>query len=279
MRAQQQTLGYIIAHAVHAASASYQPGDTVPMMRRTQHSGRRTAWHEVPHRATPRFLTDTRSTMDGAPADVPATEPFKMCARRLLKASSPACDQLSRRCTFAAPSLMRFVVVGSSLALHGLQFVTPWIVVADGNGRFLSHLDLLLTASGDALTAVRWETQYVDETPPTHISVHTTWQHSLEHDLSSALSVLFVVAAVLVAALAYATCRQHGASTLAKLLQDEPDEEPPQRSTGYDVAPRGYYHESSAYNVNPRGRAGRSAVSSHRSHDRYHRPLGSRKYD
>ena len=59
-----------------------------------------------------------------------------------------------------------------SLALHGMQLVTPWITLADGQGRFLSHLELQLTASGDALTAVRWEGQYVDEHPPDQISVH-----------------------------------------------------------------------------------------------------------
>ena len=64
-----------------AAWSAYLPGDPVPIMRRMQHSGRRTAWHEVSHRAAPRFLTDRRSSLDSLPDDVPNTEPFKMCAR------------------------------------------------------------------------------------------------------------------------------------------------------------------------------------------------------
>ena len=123
----------------------------------------------------------------------------------------------------------------SSLALHGLQFVTPWITVADGKGRFLSHLELQLTAAGDALTAVRWETEYVDEAPPNHISVHTKWEHALEHDLSSALTLLFLVAGCLAAALAYFTCRKHGGSTIAKLLYDEDDYSGEPRDEGGDL--------------------------------------------
>ena len=96
-----------MASWLSAFSSAYLPGDVVPMMRRTQHSGvrvhtefffrrvlltrcaalsvffipqRRTAWHEVPHRASPRFLTDRRAKLEGAPADVPDAEPFKMCA-------------------------------------------------------------------------------------------------------------------------------------------------------------------------------------------------------
>ena len=170
------------------AAQSYLPGDPVSMMRRTQHKGRRSAWHEVPHRAMPRFLTDGRTTLDIPTMDAAEREAFKI-----------------------------------SIALHGLQFITPWITVADGNGRFLSHLELLLTASGDALSAVRWETEYVDEEPPAHVTVHTTWEDALEHDLESALGLLFVVAACLVAYLVRATCRKHGASTLAKLFADDAD--------------------------------------------------------
>ena len=175
-------------HALSCA-CSYVPGDPVPMMRRTQHNGKRTTWHEVPHRTTPRFLSDHRSTLDvRLPADAPS-EPFKI-----------------------------------SLALHGLQFVTPWITVADGKGRFLSHLQLLLTASGDELTSVRWDTEYVEEEPPAHISVQTTWEHALEHDLESALTLLFVLCAALAVAIIYVTCSRHGRSTLSKLFADSDGE-------------------------------------------------------
>ena len=219
---------------------AYLAGDPVPMMRRTQHSGRRTAWHEVSHRATPRFLTDRRATLDGAPPDLDDSEPFKI-----------------------------------SLALHGLQFVTPWITVADGKGKFLSHLELQLTASGDALTAVRWETEYSDE-PPAHVSVQTTWEHALEHDLESALALLFFLVACVAAVLAYATCSTHGRSTLAKLLSDpHPDRDlythaehdegspgdlaayRPQRSSYNDRRPYSMEHSRSrAYGGGLAGRSG-----------------------
>ena len=67
---------------------------------------------------------------------------------------------------------------------------------------------------------MRWEPTYVDETPPERITVQTTWEHALEHDLASALTLLFLVAAAAAAALAYLTCHRHGGSTLQKVFAD-----------------------------------------------------------
>ena len=188
---------HLCSHFVGMASAlclltsalhSYLPGDPVPMMRRTQQKGRRSAWHEVPHRISPRFLTDHDSILDVALTDV-ADEPLKV-----------------------------------ALALHGLDFVTTWITVADGKGKFLSHLELLLTASGDALTGVRWETEYVDDEPPAHVSVHTAWNHEADADLDSALNALFYISALITILLVYFVCRDHYAA-FAELLGDEEHDE------------------------------------------------------
>ena len=110
---------------------------------------------------------------------------------------------------------------GSSLALQGLQLTTPWITVADGKGRFLSHLTLSLTASGGTLSAMRWDTLYVDEEPPPHIIIGTVWDHAIEEDLATALGVLYVVAAALVLALAWRTCTAHGMEPSTCAVQEQ----------------------------------------------------------
>ena len=127
--------------AALAASSSFLHGDALPMMRRTQHRGQRTVWSEVPHRVAPRFRVDSTVMLDSAPPAQLDDEPYKL-----------------------------------SLALLGLQFITPWITVADGSGRHLEQLELRLTASGDSLAGVRWEGHYVDNTggefaPPAHIAL------------------------------------------------------------------------------------------------------------
>ena len=43
-------------HLLRTLCSAYLTGDPIPMMRRTQHSGQRSAWHEVPSRELPRFL-------------------------------------------------------------------------------------------------------------------------------------------------------------------------------------------------------------------------------
>ena len=171
----------------------YLPGEPVPTLRRTQHSGQRTAWHEVPHGVAPRFLAESSVLISALPEDAVAAEPFKL-----------------------------------SFAFDGLQQVTPWITVSDGKGRFLSHLTLSLTAAGDALTAVRWQAAYIDgEVPPEHVHLKTVWEDAIEHDLSVALQVLFLVAAALALGLGYTTCARNR-ETVARMLteDDEGGEEP-----------------------------------------------------
>jgi len=174
-------------------SDAFSHGDRVSMMRRSQYRGQRTDWHEVPHRSMPRFLQDTDSTLVLPASVIGSGEPFKM-----------------------------------QLALHGLQLATPWITLSDGQGRFLSHLDLFLRASGDSIAAVHCEMQFVDESAgaPEHITLHTTWDRTLTLELSAALGALLLLSGAMAVALAWHTCQRHGGSALAKVL-DEPDVDEP----------------------------------------------------
>mmetsp|Transcript_51292 Transcript_51292/g.133225 ORF Transcript_51292/g.133225 Transcript_51292/m.133225 type:complete len:214 (+) Transcript_51292:100-741(+) len=176
-----------MAVAICCASVllGFLPGDAVPMMRRTQYDGQRTEWHDLPTASQPHFLRDLTTMLDHVPGDI-GTEPYKI-----------------------------------SLALHGMQIVTPWITVADGRGRFLSQIELQLTALGSELSSLRWETQYVDEEPPAHITVHTVWEHAREHDLESALALLFAVAAVLALIVLWITCAKDGEVAVEFLLGDD----------------------------------------------------------
>ena len=93
---------------------------------------------------SPRFGIDRTVELDGVPHDLPPNEAFKV-----------------------------------SFALLSLQVTTPWITVSTGTGRYLSHLELGLTASGDSVTAVRWSGEYLDEHddsgPPQHIGLRLVW--------------------------------------------------------------------------------------------------------
>jgi hypothetical protein len=106
-----------------------------------------------------------------------------------------------------------------SLALDGLHHTTSWITLADGKGRFLSDLELQLTATGDAVTAFRWEAQYVDTQPPPYISVRSVWSLSVEWALGEALGLLFLVVVLVLLLLGCLTCGQHGALAVDQLVE------------------------------------------------------------
>ena len=55
------------ACAACAGASSFQHGDAVPMMHRTQHASQRTAWAEVPHHVAPRFGADRVVVLDQVP--------------------------------------------------------------------------------------------------------------------------------------------------------------------------------------------------------------------
>lgn len=132
--------------------------------------------------------------------------------------------------------------------MDGLQFTTPWITLADGKGRYLSKLTLSLTASGDVISAMRWETQYVDEEPPPFVTIGTVWEHAIEDDLATALGVLFFIATALVALLTWCTCAQHGTWTFF----DEDGDEQPQRQSAFGYEYNTYHRHQQQRRVKHR---------------------------
>ena len=170
-------------------ATSYEPGDVVPMMRRTQYKGQRTEWHDVPSRSRPHFLCDRSSSLEFETAalqhDHAEGEPYKL-----------------------------------ALALDGLNHVTPWVTIADGKGRFLAHLELTLTALGDEISSMRWATQYVDEEPPSYIVVRTVWMHDKEIDEGLAFTVMFGFSAIITIGLFAWSCWMHGRPVYEKLMME-----------------------------------------------------------
>lgn len=183
----------VLTSGLHQTAAhSFQRGDAVSCMRRTQYNGTRTGWAELPYSAVPRFGVDSSRSidvMDGAlVADQAGADSHKM-----------------------------------SVALLGMQFVTPWIVLAEPGGRRLEVLELRLTASADSVTAMRWESEYAEtgaEVVPTaagfalpgRILLRVRWDFAEEQQPAAALAVVLVSCALMAAVLLVGTCSQHGAA-------------------------------------------------------------------
>ena len=120
---------------------------------------------------------------------------------------------------------------GRSFALLGQQFVTQWIALSDGDGRYVDHLKLTLTASGSTVTAARWEEVFRSGGAPPHsipLSIH--WEHSLEEDAASALDLLLGSAALALFCLLWRTLQKSQADDLDSaaraILSDMIDDEP-----------------------------------------------------
>ena len=120
---------------------------------------------------------------------------------------------------------------GRSFALLGQQFVTQWIALSDGDGRYVDHLKLTLTASGSTVTAARWEEVFRSGGAPPHsipLSIH--WEHSLEEDAASALDLLLGSAALALFCLLWRTLQKSQADDLGSaaraissdMIADEP---------------------------------------------------------
>ena len=120
---------------------------------------------------------------------------------------------------------------GRSFALLGQQFVTQWIALSDGDGRYVDHLKLTLTASGSTVTAARWEEVFRSGGAPPHsipLSIH--WEHSLEQDAASALDLLLGSAALALFCLLWRTLQKSQADDLdsaaraisSDMIDDEP---------------------------------------------------------
>lgn len=160
----------------------------------------RTQWAEVPHKASPRFGVSRTVFIEALPEDLPEDESYKI-----------------------------------SFALLGQQFVTPWIALSDGNGRYVDHLQLTLTASGNTVTAVWWEEVFRSGGAPPHsipLSIH--WEHSMEEDAASALGFLFGTAALALFFLLCRTLQKSQGDDLAgaarAISSDVVDEDEPTRS-------------------------------------------------
>ncbi|KAL1507699.1 hypothetical protein AB1Y20_007312 [Prymnesium parvum] len=133
-------------------------GDAMALLKRTQHNGQRTAWSELPHDLSPRFGVPRIVQLHGVPHDLPADEPFKI-----------------------------------AFALHSMEAMTSWISVATGDGRYLSSLELSLTAAGGEVRGIEWSGEYSDEAdaePPAHIELRFVWDSEQESDVGVALSLL-----------------------------------------------------------------------------------------
>lgn len=157
----------------------------------------RTQWAEMPHEASPRFGVSRTVIIEALPEDLPEDESYKMCG-----IASP-----SRTPRRPCPALLTVPRAhpGRSFALLGQQYVTQWIALSDGGGRYVDHLTLTLTASGSTVTAARWEEVFRSGGAPPHsipLSVH--WKHSMEEDAESALDLLLGTAAL---ALFFLLCR------------------------------------------------------------------------
>ena len=120
---------------------------------------------------------------------------------------------------------------GRSFALLGQQFVTQWIALSDGDGRYVDHLKLTLTASGSTVTAARWEEVFRSGGAPPHsipLSIH--WEHSLEEDAASALDLLLGSAALALFCLLWRTLQKSQADDIdsaahaisSDMIDDEP---------------------------------------------------------
>ena len=120
---------------------------------------------------------------------------------------------------------------GRSFALLGQQFVTQWIALSDGDGRYVDHLKLTLTASGSTVTAARGEEVFRSGGAPPHsipLSIH--WEHSLEQDAASALDLLLGSAALALFCLLWRTLQKSQADDIdsaaraisSDMIADEP---------------------------------------------------------
>jgi len=112
------------------AALSFQVGDPIPMLKRSQYKGQRSGWSEVLYRDCPRFAE--HRTIIWQPLrevkDYDSTEPFK---------------------------------ISFSFAHH--QFTTPWITVTDGKMSYLHTLTFTFTSHHDLITAFAFHSSYTQQ--------------------------------------------------------------------------------------------------------------------
>ena len=112
--------------------------------------------------------------------------------------------------------------------------MTQWIALSDGDGRYVDHLKLTLTASGSTVTAARWEEVFRSGGAPPHsipLSIH--WEHSLEEDAASALDLLLGSAPLALFCLLWRTLQKSQADDIdsaARAISSDMIDDEPSRS-------------------------------------------------
>lgn len=152
-----------------ASSLRFRRGDALPVMRRTQHRGERSAWAEVPHDSCPRFERPGVIAWQALPADFGSND------------------------SLAPPEYK------TAFSFLNEQFQTPWITIADSAGTYLTHLVFTIEHAGDQVTDVTWETIYDRRATgqPAHVRLEYQFVDATEEDPRTALAVLFICCLVL----------------------------------------------------------------------------------
>ena len=178
----------------------------------------------MPHKASPRFGVSRTVVIEALPEDLPEDESYKMCSAL----PSDAQPRSAYDRALCRP--------GRSFALLGQQFVTTWISLSDGNGRYVDHLQLTITASGNTVTAARWEEGFRSGGAPPHsipLSIH--WEHNVVEDVASALGLLLGTAALALLILfvrTLQTSKGDGLANATREICDSVDDAEPARWQG-----------------------------------------------
>jgi len=95
--------------------------------------------------------------------------------------------------------------VKMAFAFDGEKFITPYLLINDGQGNVLEHIEFTFTYNGDDLIDVRWKTHYSSEDEEdeeknrllrkdrTKVRIRYQWEHFAETDINGGLgSFLFI---------------------------------------------------------------------------------------
>ena len=148
----------LLLFASRASALTFQRGDPIPMMNRTQFRSERSRWIEVPLGIAPRFGIDERLLLPPVHG-VGYGEDFKV-----------------------------------SFALLGLQFITPWFTVVD-DAHSLSRVELTLRAAGDTVISAQWLDEYTTDAAArgAPVVLDVRWEHGGDVDPDLAFGLLAVV--------------------------------------------------------------------------------------
>jgi hypothetical protein len=174
-----------------AGSLRFRRGDALPVMRRTEHRGDRSAWAEVPHDSGPRFERPGVIAWQALPVDFGSDD------------------------SLAPPEYK------TAFSFLNEQFQTPWITIADSAGTYLTHLVFTIEHAGDQVTDVNWETLYdrPASSRPAHVRLEYQFVDASEEDPRTALTVLFVCCLGLASAAILCAVGDSDSSVVAGVLR------------------------------------------------------------